>query len=85
MWRSCILTPLHSLTSPVAQPFASCLVGSNSRLGGTPILLELGFSTPGEFSRGPWITFRDLSLRVAPLKEKSDHLAIPLKNLKDHK
>ncbi len=27
MWRPCNFTPIHSLTGPVGQPFASCLGG----------------------------------------------------------
>jgi hypothetical protein len=27
LWRPCSFTPIHSLTGPVGQPFASCLEG----------------------------------------------------------
>jgi hypothetical protein len=40
LWSSCILTPLHSLTGPVGQPFSSRPGGQRS--GDAPTLLELG-------------------------------------------
>jgi hypothetical protein len=39
------LTPLHSLTGPVGQPFASCLGGLWFVPWGSPTFLELGSST----------------------------------------
>jgi hypothetical protein len=38
LWRTCSFTPIHSLTGPVGQPFASCLGGSSSGPGDAPTL-----------------------------------------------
>jgi hypothetical protein len=44
MWSSCSLAPIHGLTDPACQPFASHLGDSNSRPGDALTLtLELGF------------------------------------------
>jgi hypothetical protein len=38
LWRPCSFTPIHSLTGPVGQPFASPLWGSISWPGDAPTL-----------------------------------------------
>ncbi len=50
LWSSCILTPLHSLTGPEGQQFASPRGGAVCP-GDAPTLLELGFWWP---HRDPW-------------------------------
>jgi hypothetical protein len=44
LWRPCNFPPIHSLTGPVGQPFASCLGGSGSRPGDAPTLTMITMS-----------------------------------------